>query len=136
MTIFANPARSRGIHAVTPTLLAAVAIALGFPASSDAQPTTGGGGSNSGEWDIGAYDSCMHHYSDPYHGSGDENYDYAAWCCYSTGGVWTSNHCQAPPGEATSSPLGPGPQQAPPRGVQAPPPPLNPTSPVNPGRIG
>lgn len=120
-------------------LLFSAAIALGtgtlgYPAMAGADPNNGGGTSGSGEWDIGAYDFCMKNHPPLY--TIEENLDHHRWCCESTGGVWGSHGCQAPAG-AASAPADPfGPPPAAPTNIQAPPPPENPTAPVNPGSIG
>lgn len=119
---------------VAASVLVSFSIAVGSAALADAQPNNGGGTSD--EWDIGVYDSCMKHH--PSYGDPEDQLDWAIQCCYSSGGVWGSGgHCQAPPGEASSTPVGPGPQQAtPPLGVQAPPSPVNLTAPMHPDRMG
>jgi len=89
------------------------APALGYPAIASAEPNNGGG--PGGEWDIGVYDSCIKNHPPLY--TQDEVYDWNVQCCNSSGGVWTANHCQAPPAQA-SSPLGPG---QPPARVSVPP---------------
>jgi hypothetical protein len=112
------------------------AIGLGYPTIAGADPNNGNG-SNSGEWDIGAYDSCLKNHP-PYH-SDDDKLDWYIHCCWSTGGVWGSGgSCTAPPATAATSPISPGqpPSQVKPPNVQAPPPPQNPTAPTNPGRFG
>jgi hypothetical protein len=110
------------------------AIAVGYPAIAGADPNNGGGTSGSSEWDIGAYDFCMKNHPPLY--TIEDNLDHHRWCCESTGGVWGSHGCQAPAGEA-SAPADPfGPPQAAPTNIQAPPPPENPTAPVNPGNFG
>ena len=142
-TTAVRPALSRRRRFRLASLIAAGALAfgypvigLGYPSIAGAQPNNGGG---SGEWDIGAYDYCMAHPAPGTMGTAQDVLDQHRWCCESTGGVWGwgDNGCHAPPGEA-SAPLGPGgPQQVtPPAGVQAPPPPVNPTAPVNPGSFG
>ena len=112
-------------------VLWAAVVAVGFPIAglghagiASADPNNGG--SNSGEWDIGAYDSCLQHHP-PYY-TDDDKLDWNIHCCYSTGGVWTSGGgCTAPPAEISGS-QGPGIQRVPgsPK-MSAPPPP--PTSP-------
>ena len=127
----------RAFTKVGGTLLFTAAIALGatgYPAIAGADPNNGGGTSGSGEWDIGAYDFCMKNHPPLY--TIQDNLDHHRWCCESTGGVWGSHGCQAPAG-AASAPADPfGPPQAAPTNIQAPPPPENPTAPVNPGNFG
>ncbi|HZQ30402.1 MAG TPA: hypothetical protein VFB19_01550 [Mycobacterium sp.] len=109
-------------------------IGIGFPSIAAADPNNGG--SNSGEWDIGAYDSCLKNH--PPYSTDSDKLDWYIHCCWSTGGMWGSGgSCQAPPGEA-SSPIGPGqpPQRVTPPNMQAPPAPVIPTAPVNPGSVG
>jgi hypothetical protein len=124
------------LRKVARTALFTAAIALGtlgYPAIAGADPNNGGG-PGGGEWDIGAYDFCMANHPPLY--TQEEVLDHHRWCCESTGGVWGTNGCQAPPGEA-SSPRNPGqPQQVAPPNMQAPPAPVNPTAPVNPGNFG
>ncbi len=121
------------------TLLFTAAIALGTTmlgsaSIAGADPNNGGGTSGSGEWDIGAYDSCMKNHPPLY--TIEENLDHHRWCCESTGGVWGSHGCQAPAG-AANAPADPfGPPPAAPTKIQAPPPPGNPTAPINPGHFG
>ena len=145
-TTAVRPALLRRRRSRLASLIAAGALAfgypvigLGYPSIAGAQPNNGGGPGGSGEWDIGAYDYCMAHPEPGTVGSIEAQLDHHRWCCESTGGVWGSgdNGCHAPPGEA-SAPLGPGgPQQVtPPSGVKAPPLPVNPTAPVNPGSFG
>ncbi len=137
-----NKPSTRTIDAFTnsaATLMFTVTIALGittigYPASAGADPNNGGGTSGSGEWDIGAYDFCMKNHPPLY--TTEEVLDHHRWCCESTGGVWGSHGCQAPAGQS-SAPADPfGPPQAAPTNIQAPPPPKNPTGPVNPGNFG
>jgi hypothetical protein len=104
------------------------AIGLGYPGIAGADPNNGG---NNAEWDIGLYDFCMSHHPPFY--TTEEEIDHHIWCCVSTGGVWGLQGCQAPPGEA-SAPFGP-PRAPAPTNIQAPPP-VNPTAPVNPGNFG
>jgi hypothetical protein len=99
------------------------ATALGYPAIAGAEPNNGGG--TSGEWDIGAYDSCMKNHP-PFYTDGDK-LDWAINCCYSSGGVWGSGgSCVAPAAAtSTSSPLRPPARVVPPNMA----PPLPPTTP-------
>jgi hypothetical protein len=120
-------------HRFAAAALIVSAGALGFAGTANAQPNTGGG--TSGEWDIGVYDSCMQHHP-PFH-SDDDKLDWAINCCYSSGGVWGSGGgCVAPPAETSSRPDPLAPVAHPPNKIQAPPPPVNPTTPVNPGTFG
>jgi hypothetical protein len=120
-------------------LLFTAAIALGtttlaYPAIAGADPNNGGGTGGSDEWDIGGYDFCMKNHPPLY--TIEDNLDHHRWCCESTGGVWGSHGCQAPAG-AASAPADPfGQPPAAPTNIQAPPPPENPTAPVDPGKFG
>ena len=144
-TTAVGPARLRRRRSRLASLAAAGAITfgypvigLGLPGLAGADPNNGGGTGGGGEWDIGAYDYCMKHPAPGTTGTTEEILDQHRWCCESTGGVWGSgdNGCHAPSGQA-SSPLGPGPAKVPPpKGVQTPPPPVNPTAPAKPGSSG
>jgi hypothetical protein len=62
MTLTDPTTSSTSLRKVARTALFTAAIALsatalGYPAIAGAEPNNGGG--TSGEWDIGAYDSCM-----------------------------------------------------------------------------
>jgi hypothetical protein len=110
-------------------------IGVGYPSVAGADPNNGNG-PGGGEWDIGIYDNCMKNH--PTAGlTLDEQYDQQRFCCDTSGGVWTSHGCTAPPGEA-SSPVNPRqpPQRVAPPNLQAPPAPVNPTAPVHPGSVG
>jgi hypothetical protein len=126
MTLTDPTTSSTSLRKVARAALFTAAIALGatvleYPAIAGAEPNNGGG--TSGEWDIGAYDSCMKNHP-PFYSDSDK-LDWAINCCYSSGGVWGSGgSCGAPPAEA-SSPLGPPARVVPPNMA----PPLPPTTP-------
>jgi len=116
------------------TLIAAGVIAIGYPAIAGADPNNGGG-TGGGEWDIGAYDSCLRNHP-PYYSDSDK-LDHYIQCCASTGGVWSFRRqmygavCARSGATARSdTPLVGS------RPVQQQPPPPNPTAPVNPGNFG
>jgi hypothetical protein len=116
------------------TLIAAGAIALGWPAIAGADPNNGGG-PGGGEWDIGAYDSCLRNHP-PYYSDSDK-LDHYIQCCASTGGVWSSGgKCTAPSAQGAGQPQGPIPPLVGSRPEQQQPPPPNPTAPLNPGTFG
>ena len=133
MTTNHTPARWHQVTAAA-LFIATAAAGLSFAGTADAQPNNGGG--TSGEWDIGAYDFCMKNHPPLY--TTEEVLDHHRWCCESTGGVWGSGDygCHAPPAELSgpTDPFGPG--AAPPRSIQAPPAPANPTAPVHTGSFG
>ena len=126
MTLTEPTASSTSLRKVARTALFTAAIALGgtalgYPVIAGADPNNGGG--TGGEWDIGAYDFCMNNHPPLY--TTEEVLDHHRWCCESTGGVWGSHGCQAPPG-AASSPLGPPARVAPPNMAPPLPPPTTP----------
>jgi hypothetical protein len=137
MTTNHTPAHWRQVTAIA-LFIATATASLSFASTAEAQPNNGGGPGGSGEWDIGLYDYCMAHPEPGTLGSTEAQLDHHRWCCESTGGVWGSgdNGCHAPPAELNgpTDPFGQG--VLPPRSIQAPPPPVNPTAPILTGTFG